>query len=253
MKNPSSASTASVPDRVRAGLARVRDDIFRAAASIGRDAEDVRLVVVSKGRGLDEVVAVLREGVTDIGENRVAEAYRKWLALGGEGAGSDGSFPKPTFHLVGHLQRNKVPKACRFAEYLHSLDSLELAKSIAARSNRRDGGTACRMRLFVEVNVTGEPQKYGVSPDSTQDFVEMLLQEGLHPVGLMCMSRLGASPSEQRRYFETLTRLRERLADEVDRGITELSMGMSDDFEEAIRAGATMVRIGRAIFEPRTP
>lgn len=237
-------------DRVRVGLARVRERIYRAAAGAGRSPESVRLVVVTKGRTPEEVETVLREGATDIGENRMSEAYERWLAFSSAGASADTTTSVPVFHFVGHLQRNKLAKACRFVDYLHSLDSLELARAMAARSGRAGERESCRIQVLVEVNVTGEPQKHGIAVESARSFVEELAAIGVSPVGLMCMSRLGASPAEHRRYFETLACLRDRLAEEVTPSITELSMGMTDDFEEAIAAGSTMVRIGRAIFEP---
>jgi pyridoxal phosphate enzyme (YggS family) len=245
-------SFAEAKIRIRTGLERVRERILQAADKVGRKPEDVRMVAVTKGRSLDEIVAVLEEGITDIGENRVAEGYEKWLALRGRLQDSErhDNNIEPTFHLIGHLQRNKVRRACEFARYLHSLDSLDLAKSIAARLHAGEKDSGCRMQVLVEVNVTREPQKHGIVPEQTARFLEEVLNVGLRPVGLMCMSRLGASRREHRMYFETLARLRDEVAREVDGGITELSMGMTDDFEEAVKAGATMVRIGRAIFEP---
>ncbi len=275
--------------RIRANLEEVRERIAVAAEDSGRRPDEVRLIVVTKGRSLDEVRAVLAEGVTDIGENRVQEGADKWKALAEavRDRPSDSPPTLPVFHLVGHLQRNKVAKACGFVDFLHSLDSLELARTIAARAKVGDqdsvstekvghqgsgpkararagrqgsdprekageqgSGPGCPMRTLVQVNITGEPQKHGIRPEEAPRFVEEVIRAGLRPVGLMCMSRLGASPDEHRRYFERLALIRDRLQKEIDDSIAELSMGMTDDFEEAIKAGATMVRIGRAIFGP---
>ncbi len=270
----------AVRSRVHTGLARVRERIAAAAEDAGRRPEDVRLVVVTKGRSMEEIRALLEAGVSDIGENRVQEGYEKWLTLVGsgterrgtkgepdgadktvredsEGALSEGepgreSLRVPKFHLVGHLQKNKLSRACRFVDFLHSLDSMELAAAVHRRASGSSEGAGCGMRLLVQVNVTGEPQKHGIAPSEAEAFVEGLLDLGLRPVGLMCMSRLGADSTEHRRNFERLAALRDELARRVCSEIRELSMGMTDDFEEAVAAGSTMVRIGRAIFDSRS-
>ncbi|MER3395713.1 MAG: YggS family pyridoxal phosphate enzyme [Acidimicrobiia bacterium] len=255
------------------GLAAVQARIADAAFRAGRKPDEIRLVVVTKGRRLEEIKAVLAQGVVDIGENRVLEAHAKWKALS-SGVGNalsstnryseDASLDEniPIFHMVGHLQRNKVSKALEFVRYIHSLDSLALAEDIAKRTTsvQREGstfpfsveGSSCSVGILVEVNVTGEPQKHGIAPETTRPFVEKVLELGIRPLGLMCMSKQGATPDEHAKYFGKLARIRDDLIETVDPCISELSMGMSDDFEVAISAGATMVRIGRAIFEPDT-
>ncbi len=266
--------------RVHSGLARVRERIAAAAEASGRRPEDVKLVVVTKGRSVEEIRAVLEAGVSDIGENRVQEGYEKWLSLVGsktarscstgetdgadkaargasEGAPREGEpgheyLRVPRFHLIGHLQKNKLSRACRFVDFLHSLDSKDLAKAVHRRASGASEGAGCGMRLLVQVNVTGEPQKHGIPASVVEAFVEDLLDLGVRPIGLMCMSRLGADSSEHRRNFERLATIREELARRVCPEIRELSMGMTDDFEEAISAGSTMVRIGRAIFDIRS-
>lgn len=238
-------------------LARVRERIARAADRVGRSPEEVTLVAVTKGRTDEEIAAVVAAGVGDLGENRVDRAAT--LRRMADGLRSPGG--RARIHLVGHLQRNKLARAWGTIDVLHSLDSVALAEKIAARAERGAQGHSGELtpseqpcarlpfEVLVQVNVTREPQKHGILPEDVEASVATIVSLGIVPRGLMCMSRLGASEAEHRANFETLARLAADVSERLQVPLRELSMGMSDDFEQAVEAGATMVRIGRAIFE----
>ena len=216
---------------VAAGVAAVRERIAAAAARSGRPADSVRLIAVSKTKPAELVRAAVAAGVRDIGENYVQEAVSKRAAVG----------TGPCWHLIGHLQRNKTARALETFDLIHTVDSAALGDAIARHAAAR----GVRARVLVEVNLGGETSKSGVAPDGLPALLEHL--RGLEPLeveGLMTVPPPG-SPDDARRYFRQLRELRDRA------GLRELSMGMSDDFEIAIEEGATMVRIGRAIFGER--
>jgi pyridoxal phosphate enzyme (YggS family) len=221
-------------------LAGVRQRIGRACDRAGRDPAGVRLVAVTKGRSVEELKAVWELGVTDFGENRVQELARKAGELAGAGA-------TPTWHMIGSLQRNKVKALLDWCRIIHSLDRLELAEEIARRAQ---GGPP--VRALVEVNVSGEATKSGVTPAEALSLIaELRNYSGLMVSGLMTMAPAGAGEDECRRVFRTLRELRDRATERGTPSLTELSMGMSQDFEAAILEGATMVRVGTALFGPR--
>jgi pyridoxal phosphate enzyme (YggS family) len=216
---------------VAAGVAAVRERIAAAAARSGRTADSVRLIAVSKTKPAELVRAAVAAGVGDIGENYVQEAVSKRDAVG----------TGPCWHLIGHLQRNKTARALETFDLIHTVDSAALGDAIARHAAAR----GVRARVLVEVNLGGETSKSGVAPDGLPALLEHLRGlERLAVEGLMTVPPPG-SPDDARRYFRQLRELRDRA------GLGELSMGMSDDFEIAIEEGATMVRIGRAIFGER--
>ena len=219
---------------IRANLERVRERIARAAERAGRRAEDVLLIGVSKTVEVARIREAVAAGVPALGENRVQEARAKVAALGR---------PVP-WHLVGHLQTNKVKEALGLFDVIHSLDRLELAKELDRRA--RSAGRA--VDALVEVNVAGEPSKGGVAPEGLGVLLDAVA--GLDHVrvrGLMAIPPEAGDPEDSRAWFRALGKLGER------HGLAALSMGMSADFEVAIEEGATMVRIGTAIFGPRPP
>ena len=215
---------------VAGNLAAVRARIAAAAARAGRDAAAVRLVAVSKTQPAERVRAAVAAGVRDIGENYVQEAATKRAAVGGD----------VRWHLIGHLQRNKAARALELFDLIHSVDSVALAEALARHAAAR-GAPA---RALVEVNVGGEASKSGVAPEALPALLERLRDPSLVIEGLMAVPPPG-SPDEVRDHFRRLRALRDAA------GLRELSMGMTDDFEVAIEEGATMVRIGRAIFGAR--
>jgi pyridoxal phosphate enzyme (YggS family) len=224
-------------NRTEHALAAVRSQIEEAALSAGRDPSDVTLIAVSKAFGVDAIERALRAGHRDFGENRVHELAGKYDALGGG----------PAWHYVGRLQRNKVRQVLRTGAIIHSVDRLELAAEINARAERP-------VRILLEVNVTGEPQKGGVEPADLAQLVKAALKmPNLEVVGLMTMARKSGDPELARPYFAELARLRDALVQGYSPMIHHLSMGMSQDYRVAVQEGATMVRVGEAIFGPRTP
>jgi pyridoxal phosphate enzyme (YggS family) len=219
-------------ERIGANVEAVRRRVAGAAERAGRDPVDITLIAVTKTHPADAIEAAVRKGITDCGENRVQEAAAKIEALRGRGV-------RPRWHLVGHLQRNKVARALELFDIIHSVDSIALAEAISARARTP-------VAVLLEVNVAGEESKHGVTPERAAELAEAF---GGHPgirlEGLMTVAPQVRDPEEVRPVFRTLRQLRDRL------GLRELSMGMTDDFEVAIEEGATMVRVGRAIFDPR--
>ena len=188
---------------------------------------------MTKGFETDVARAALDAGLTRLGENRVQEALPKIEAL-----------PGAEWHLVGRLQRNKVRKAVAAFALIHSVDSVELLRRLTDEAN--DTGLA--PRLLLQVNVTAEPTKAGFARERLDEALPAI---GNRVVGLMTMARHDADADEQRRTFATLRDLRDRLQERAGIALPELSMGMSGDAEAAVAEGATLVRIGTAIFGPR--
>ena len=213
-------------------LAAVRARIDAAAERAGRTPGDITLVGVSKTHPPGAVAAAFSAGLRDFGENRVQEAAAKIDALRAQGVAA-------RWHLVGHLQRNKVAAALNLFDILHSVDSERLAEAISAQATRP-------MRVFIEVNVTGEASKFGVAPGEAAGLAERIgALPNLDLLGLMTVAPQVDDPEDVRRVFRTLRELRDAL------GLRELSMGMTDDFEVAVEEGSTLVRVGRAIFGAR--
>ncbi len=215
---------------VKANLEQVRARIAAAARRAGRDPADVRLIAVTKGVPVEQIQEVLAGGVQEIGENRVQEAREKQPAIGRE----------VRWHLIGHLQRNKAKQALEFFDLIHSVDDLELAEAIqkAADSSGRS------VEVLIEVNAARIPTRFGVAPEETPALVEKIRGlNRLRVLGLMAMAPYVEDQEQTRPVFRQVRELAGRL------GLKELSMGMSNDFEVAVEEGATMVRIGSAIFK----
>ncbi|HLZ73205.1 MAG TPA: YggS family pyridoxal phosphate-dependent enzyme [Dehalococcoidia bacterium] len=219
-------------DVIAANLETVRGRIARAAARAGRDPASVRLVAISKTYGPEAVLAAWNAGQRDFGENRVQEAEEKIPAVAAGGA-------RPVWHLVGHLQTNKVRPALQLFDILQSVDSLHLAEALQRRS-------VDPVPVLIEVNAGGEASKGGFAPEETADAIAALRSlTHLRVQGLMTVAPPVSDPEAVRPVFRELASLARRLE------LPELSMGMSGDFEVAIAEGATLVRIGTAIFGPR--
>lgn len=227
---------------VSARVDRIRERIATAAIQAGRDPAEIRLVAVTKGRDLAAAAAAVLAGSTDLGENRVDELVDKAEDLAA--VGEESGIALPSWHFIGHLQRNKARRVIGVASMIHSLESLDLASEILRRCQAAGERPP---KVLVEVNLTGESQKYGVSREGLTEFVEAVIEIGLTPEGLMCMARQGASKSEQMSVFTALRECRDDLESQGTR-LPELSMGMTDDFEAAVACGSTLVRVGRAIF-----
>ena len=224
-------------DTIRDRLLQVQDRIRAAAGRAGRDATTVTLVAVSKTVPVEVIREALDAGVTILGENRVQEARDKIAALPG----------RATWHLVGHLQTNKAKIAVELFDLIHSLDSLRLAESLH-RSAEQVGKV---VRCLVEVNLGGEESKSGTTEEAIRSLLEHAQRlTHLRIEGLMTIPPFLPDPEQVRPFFRRLRILRDKLAGEGF-NLAELSMGMTHDFEVAIEEGATMVRIGTAIFGPR--
>jgi pyridoxal phosphate enzyme (YggS family) len=213
-------------------VARVRDRLARAAERAGRRADDVLLIGVSKTVDVERIRAAVAAGITALGENRVQEAKAKIAELGRPAA----------WHLIGHLQTNKVKDALELFDLIHSLDRLELAREI----ERRAAGRGRVVEALLQVNVAAEASKGGVGPDAVGEALDVIGKLAhIRVRGLMTIPPEVEHPDESRPWFRRLRELAERHA------LPELSMGMSGDFEIAVEEGATMVRVGTAIFGPR--
>lgn len=222
-----------------ANLDQIRARIAAACERAGRDPADVHLLVVSKTRTPDEIRAVTACGQTLLAENRVQEARDKIPLL---------NDPALAWHLIGPLQRNKVKSALEIFRMIHSVDSLELAGEISKRAEGRDP-----VPVLMQVNVGREPQKSGVLPEEALSLAQAMASlPGIALQGLMTIPPQTAEAEGARRWFKALAMLRDRIiqADLPGVEMRELSMGMSHDFEVAVEEGATLVRIGSAVFEP---
>jgi len=239
--------TDRTTDHLAANLAAVRARIARAAAAGGRQASDVRLIAVSKTFPLEDVLAAAAAGQRDFGENRVQEALQKQQALQQHGRATEISID---WHLIGHLQSNKVRRAAGAFACIHSVDSIDLMRRLDAVA----ADTGVRQDVLVQVDLAGEATKFGAPLDEAGRIVEAgAACRALSLCGLMLLPPYLEDPEQVRPYFRQLREFRDRL---LARGVPpvllrELSMGMSHDFEVAIEEGATMVRVGTAIFGAR--
>ena len=225
-----------------ARLDGVRARIARAAGRAGRDPSSVRLVAVSKTFSSDHVRAAAACGQLDFGENKVQEAQSKIDAT---------RDLRLTWHLIGHLQSNKARKAGALFDCVQSIDNARLVETVDEAASQA-GRT---VDVLIQIDLAGEPTKHGVRPDDLMPIIEMANRcRSARLAGLMLLPPASDDPEQARPFFAALRRLRDEL---VDRGVpssrlTELSMGMSHDFEIAVEEGATMVRVGSAIFGPRS-
>ncbi len=225
-------------DRVAANLERVFANVAEAAAKAGRNRDDVQLIAVSKKQDAEKVRAAFDAGQPIFGESRVQEARAKIPLL-----------PSATrWHFVGHLQKNKIRHALPLFELFHSVDSMALAEDMQRIADEE----GVRPRVLLEVNVAGEASKIGFAPDALRDHMERLLALSRIEIdGLMTIPPLAAEPEASRRYFASLRELRDQLGSEFNISFSDLSMGMSNDYGVAIEEGATLVRVGTAIFGER--
>jgi pyridoxal phosphate enzyme (YggS family) len=218
---------------IRANLGRVQEAVARACARAGRSPDHVLLIAVSKTVEAERIRLAVAAGVAALGENRVQEARDKIEVLGR---------PVP-WHLIGSLQTNKAKDAARLFDWIHSVDRLDLARELSRRAPSDRA-----LNILLQVNLGDEPQKGGVAPAEVKPLCEAVIGlPGLRVRGLMAIPPVTPDPDATRPYFRRLR----ALCDEL--GLEHCSMGMSADFEMAIEEGATMVRVGTAIFGPRTP
>jgi len=223
-------------------LRSVRERIAVAVARSGRPEGSCRLLAVTKTRSPGEIAALFRAGQAHLGENRVQEATAKIPECRDLGVEAD-------WHLIGHLQRNKVKKALALFSTVQSVDSVRLLEALAREAESR----GVRPDIFLEVNVSGEASKHGLPPGDVADVCRRAGEfASLRLVGLMTMAPFTDDPETARPFFKGLRELRDELNDGAayPEPLRELSMGMSGDFEVAAEEGATWVRVGTALFAP---
>ena len=218
-------------------LAAVKERVAAAALRSGRQPDDVRLVAVSKTQPPDAILEALKAGATELGENRAQELKQKFAVLG----------MPAIWHFVGHLQTNKARHVVGIAELIHSVDRYGVAEAIATQAHFLHR----RQEVLIEVNVSGEGSKHGVEPARLVPLArEVASLSDVSVVGMMTMAPRASDPEESRPFFADLRELGEELRT-VFPVAHHLSMGMTQDFEIAIEEGATIVRVGEAIFGPR--
>ncbi|RCW46550.1 YggS family pyridoxal phosphate-dependent enzyme [Paenibacillus prosopidis] len=226
-------------------MLQVEERIKRACERSGRSREDVQIIAVTKYVSLDTTIDALEHGLRHLGENRWQDAQAKWEAISSnEQLAAEGG--QPVWHFIGSLQTNKVKDVIGKFTYIHSLDRLSLAQAIDKRASQLGIIVPC----FIQVNVSGEDSKHGIEPKQLFSFVVQLQQfKSLQPIGLMTMAPYEAEPEQTRFVFRALRGLRDELQQRTPevQSITQLSMGMSNDFEVAIEEGATWIRLGTTL------
>lgn len=238
----SDTTMISPPPDLAARVRQVRARVAAAAQRAGRTPDDVLIVAVTKTVDVELIRGVYELGLKTFGENRVQEARAKMGKL---------RLPLVRWELIGHLQTNKVARAVELFDRIQSVDSVHLAEALEERAAQLDR----ELPILLEVNVAGEASKYGLAPAEVVAAARAIaVLPHLRVGGLMTVAPLVSDPDQARPVFRQLSELRDRLRVEVPAGDWQhLSMGMTDDFEVAIEEGATLVRIGRALFGARPP
>ena len=225
---------------IRGNLEKVRQQIRQSAESCGRSSDDVLLVAVSKTRTPEEINIAIEAGVTDIGENKVQEIMDKYDDI------------KPVrWHMIGHLQTNKVKYIIDKVSTIHSVDSYKLAAEI----NKRAAACGITMDILLQVNSAQEESKFGISTEETEGLIMQILDscENIRIRGLMCIAPYADDPEDIKKYFDSVKEQYDQFStiDHPNLDFRYLSMGMSHDFPVAIEAGSNLVRVGSAIFGER--
>ncbi len=230
---------------IQQNITLTRERIRTAATAAGRNPDDIRLIAVSKTISADTVRQAMQAGQHCFGENTIQDAQTKLAVIEGVEAAAN------EWHFIGHLQTNKAKLIAGKFAWLHTLDSLKLAKKLADSTAR----ASASLNVLLQVNIASDPDKFGLSADAVCPFAEQLLAAdypGIRLQGLMTIGRRDAGLAQRRADFSALRELGNQCAERFGSDyFSELSMGMSGDFEAAIAEGATMVRIGKLIFGPR--
>ena len=220
-------------------LVEVRERISQAIQKSGREPDSARLITVSKQISVDRIEEARAAGAVVFGENKIQEAIPKIEQMGAEGI---------SWHFIGHLQKNKIKFLDERFDLIHSVDSFELAEKIAKHYHSENRV----QRILLQVNVSGEAAKFGMEPKELEkQMAEFFQLQGIQVEGLMTIPPFDSDPENSRRHFSRLRELREQYEKQNGLPLNQLSMGMSNDFEVAIEEGATLVRVGTAIFGPR--
>lgn len=227
-------------NQIAENIGQVRERIVTAAKRAGRNPKEVTLIAVSKTKPVEMLSAAYAAGERQFGENKVQELCAKFPAM-----------PEDTvWHMIGHLQTNKVRQVIDKAALIHSLDNIKLAQVIQSEAEKRE--RICDVLL--EVNIAGEDSKYGLAPEGVEKFVREITKfDRIHVCGLMTVAPFTQNPEENREYFRQMKRLAVDIsAKNIDNvSMKVLSMGMTGDYEIAVEEGATMVRVGTGIFGER--
>ena len=225
---------------IKKNINEIEKRIADAAARVGRDPNSIKLMAVTKTFPVERIREAMEAGLTLFGENYVQEAREKIPAIGNA----------VSWHMIGHLQTNKAKYVVHLFDCIHSVDRLDLAKELDKRAGQID----CTLNILIEVNVSGEESKSGIPKTDAMELIRQIsVLPNLAVRGLMTMPPYSDDPETSRPYFVALRELRDEInqAGIANIRMDELSMGMTDDFEVAIEEGATIVRIGRAIFGQR--
>ncbi len=217
----------------------VQNRVARTCEKVKRDLDKIRLIAVSKTVVLSQIQEAIDAGLTDFGESRVQDAWGKYQALGN----------RVHWHMIGHLQTNKAKRAVQFSNFIHSVDSNRLADELQLQAMKQKK----KLDIFVQVNTSGEDTKFGFTPQETYDSVQQISEHSnLDIKGLMTIGAYSTDEQEVRQCFKQLRKIQQKLNARISNlELTELSMGMTNDFEIAIEEGATMLRVGRLIFGDR--
>jgi hypothetical protein len=239
---------------IKDNIFKIKERIAQACSKVKRNPQEITIVAVAKGRTPDEIKEILESGITDIGENRVQEASSKYrelanrrtCELANQRAYELTNLRTIRWHMVGHLQTNKVKDALKLFGLIHSVDSLHLAREIDKQASRINKV----QDILIEVKTSEEATKFGLRPDEVFSVIkEMFGFKNINIKGLMTIAPLLDNPEEARSYFKALRELKDKINQLTNHQLTILSMGMTDDFEVAIEEGSNMLRLGRAIFE----
>ena len=224
-------------------IAEVREKVERACERAGRELEDVTVMAATKGRSVPEIVEVVEAGISDVGENYVQELLDK------KGELDEAGYSDICWHAIGHLQRNKARYVVAICSQIHSVDSVRLAREIDKRAARIDKVQA----VLLEINIAGEESKFGIAPAQAAQLAEQIMELAhLQLRGLMTMPPYTDNPEDSRPLFKVLRDMAEQLVSLglPSEAMSELSMGMSGDYQVAIEEGATTIRLGTVLFGP---
>lgn len=233
----SDMESRQIDQRIEENWICVRNEVAAAAEASGRSADDVLVIGVTKYVDAAWTASLVQAGCKDLGENRPQVLWSK--------AETD-DFPEAArWHMIGHLQTNKVRRLLRYKPLIHSVDSERLLDVIAKESNAKGVST----KILLEVNISGDENKTGMQASTLESMIQKDLPKGIEVAGLMAMAGLGGDGRTAEKQFHEVRELRDRLSNRSGLELRELSMGMSGDYKQAIAAGATMVRIGSRLFE----
>ena len=226
---------------IRENIEKIKNIIKKAAEKSGRNPDEIIILAASKTQPVEKLIQAYEAGIRYFGENRVQEGMKKIDQL-------KEKLPEAHWHLIGGLQTNKAKYAVRYFELIHSLDRKELADEL----DKRAGKLGKKQDVLIEVNIGEEETKYGVEPENLKELFEYSIRkENLNILGLMCIPPYFEDKEKSRPYFRQLREMKEDLEKTFSVSLPHLSMGMSHDFDVAIEEGATIVRIGTAIFGER--